>query len=335
MFKPDYKRLHTNQRLFIQELEKRGAVVEVYDYDMEILRVSHHGKETWIVDRSTDRVSFTSTILTGDKQLTKDILNHNDLPIPQGQIFYLNKREEIKSYAIDTLGLPVVLKPHHSSHGNYVHSGIDDEVKLDFVLDLYKKNPRFPDPLIVEQHIHGDEYRIFITEKGDYAVLHREPSHVIGDGQTNIQMLAAYETERRKTLKAEKGTSLCAIVIDEETEDFLRRQRMTLLSIPASGQKVYLRSVSNLVKGGFSHDRTDVVHPSVIEIAKKALTCFEGLPLAGVDFITPDITCDQSLVRHAIVEMNASPGFSMHMLPGSGKPRNVAAMAADVLFPDL
>lgn len=334
MTRPDYKRLHTNQRLFAQELEKRGAVVEVYDYDMEILRVSRHDRPVWVVDRSTDRVSFTSTVLTADKQLTKDILAAHGLPVPQGRIFNLDQREEVKEYAMHALGWPVVLKPHQSSHGDFVHSGIKDEEKMDFVLDLYESKPHFPDPLIVEQHIEGDEHRIFITEKGDYAVLHREPAHIVGDGEHGIGMLAEKETERRRILKQEKGTSLCSIVLDEEAVDFLRRQNMKLSSVPAKGQKVYLRQSSNLVKGGFSHDRTETAHPSVIEIARKALACFDGLPLAGIDFITPDITCDQSLVRHGILEVNANPGFSMHMLPGGGSPRNVAAFAVDVLFPD-
>jgi len=331
----DLKSLHTNQRLFVEELMRRGASVYPYDTALEILLVSYNGTSVWLVDRSTHHVPLTATILAADKQVCRDILAAHGVPVPKGGVYRLEQQADILKAARETLAYPLVLKPHQGSHGHNVYCGIENEAQLENLLDICASNSSFPDPVIVEEHIEGREYRIFVTSKGDYAVLHRDPAHVIGDGVTSIEDLAEKETVRRLALKREKGTSLCPIVIDAETESYLARDGKTLGYVPSDGEKVYLRHASNLVQGGFSRDCTDEAHPSVIALARRALACFPGLPLAGVDFMTTDISADQSRLRAAIIEVNTNPGFSMHMLPGAGTPRNVAAYAADVLFPDL
>jgi cyanophycin synthetase len=78
---------------------------------------------------------------------------------------------------------------------------------------------------------------------------------------------------------------------------------------------------------------TEVAHGSVIRIAEKILECFKGLAVIGVDFITPDITRDQGGVAYGIIEVNANPGLSMHMMPAIGDPQPVARYVADVMFP--
>jgi cyanophycin synthetase len=58
-----------------------------------------------------------------------------------------------------------------------------------------------------------------------------------------------------------------------------------------------------------------------------------GLDVGGVDFLTSDITRSYKEVGGAIVEINAAPGFRMHMAPSEGKPRDVAGPVLDMLFP--
>ena len=58
-----------------------------------------------------------------------------------------------------------------------------------------------------------------------------------------------------------------------------------------------------------------------------------GLDVGGVDFISPDITRSYQEVGGAIVEINAAPGFRMHLAPTEGKPRDVAGPVIDMLFP--
>ena len=77
---------------------------------------------------------------------------------------------------------------------------------------------------------------------------------------------------------------------------------------------------------------TDVVHPDNVEMAVRAVKAV-GLDVGGVDFLTTDITESYKDIGGAICEINAAPGFRMHMAPSEGRPRDVAGPVMDMLFP--
>ncbi len=58
-----------------------------------------------------------------------------------------------------------------------------------------------------------------------------------------------------------------------------------------------------------------------------------GLDICGIDVMTTDITQPLPETRGAVLEVNAAPGFRMHLAPTSGLPRNVAANVIDMLYP--
>jgi cyanophycin synthetase len=58
-----------------------------------------------------------------------------------------------------------------------------------------------------------------------------------------------------------------------------------------------------------------------------------GLDIAGIDFITSDISQSVRQTNGAIVEVNAGPGFRMHTNPTEGHPRHVGRAVIDMLFP--
>jgi cyanophycin synthetase len=58
-----------------------------------------------------------------------------------------------------------------------------------------------------------------------------------------------------------------------------------------------------------------------------------GLDIGGLDFLTADITQSYKDVGGAIVEVNAAPGFRMHVAPSEGEPRDVSGKVMDMLFP--
>jgi cyanophycin synthetase len=87
-----------------------------------------------------------------------------------------------------------------------------------------------------------------------------------------------------------------------------------------------------LSTGGIAIDRTDDIHPENVWIAGRVVKLI-GLDIAGIDVVTPDITKPLRDVGGVIVEVNAAPGFRMHVAPSRGLPRNVAAPVLDMLFP--
>jgi cyanophycin synthetase len=95
---------------------------------------------------------------------------------------------------------------------------------------------------------------------------------------------------------------------------------------------VFLRSTGNLSTGGTATDMTDLVHPDNVEMAVRAVKAI-GLDVGGVDFLSTDITESYKEIGGAICEINAAPGFRMHMAPSEGRPRDVAGPVLDMLFP--
>jgi cyanophycin synthetase len=95
---------------------------------------------------------------------------------------------------------------------------------------------------------------------------------------------------------------------------------------------VYLRSTANLSTGGTATDVTDVIHPDNREMAERAVRAI-GLDVGGVDFLSKNITESYRSIGGGICEVNAAPGFRMHVAPSEGSARDVAAPVIDMLFP--
>ena len=125
---------------------------------------------------------------------------------------------------------------------------------------------------------------------------------------------------------------LTRIELDYQANRLLEGAGYTAETVLEDGEIFYLRSTGNLSTGGTAIDLTDVVHPDNREMAQRAARAI-GLDVAGVDFITPDITRSYREIGGAICEVNAAPGFRMHVAPTEGKPRDVAGPVMDMLFP--
>ena len=112
----------------------------------------------------------------------------------------------------------------------------------------------------------------------------------------------------------------------------LERQGYNLDTVLSEGEICYLRATANLSTGGIAVDRTDDVHPENIWLFERVAKIID-LDIAGLDVVTADISKPLREVDGVIVEVNAAPGFRMHVSPSKGLPRNVAAPVLDMLFP--
>jgi cyanophycin synthetase len=325
----ELKSLHSNQRLLVQELQSRGVDVSILVLEMELLKANFRGHQEFILDRDSSINPYPASIITSDKALARVILQDGGLTVPEGKNFLPGELDAALRFA-QNLKMPLVAKPCHGSHGDQVYMWLGNlhEVSraIEKILSAYPGRS-----YLIEEQFNAPEYRIFISRKGDFAVLNRDPASIVGDGSTGIFELAERESARRMNPRT---TALCPIRIDDVVINYLKRQGLDLQSVPAAGEKVYLRPNSNVAQGGMCEDVSAKVHPDVIEIAKRALSCFHGLPFAGVDFMSLDITAPQEPDTYRIIEVNSAPGIHMHMRPGKGAGRNVAAFVADMIFPE-
>ncbi|EKE30300.1 MAG: cyanophycin synthetase [uncultured bacterium (gcode 4)] len=316
---------HTNQRLLVVELQNRWVDVYGVDSSIELIKAVFRGREEYILDRFSSSTPHSQVEITADKYLSKKIMLANGISATKGESFSWANVSKAIAYILTELDFPVVLKPNWWSHWDDIVMNIDSISKFEDAVRDYARKFWERWSFLVEEQFSWDEYRIFIAANWDHAVLHRDPAYVIWDWVRNAAELA--EAENTKRLANYKKASLCPIIIDPNIIP-------DPTIIPHRWQKLYVRSNSNLAKWGYSVDMTDIVHPSMIDIAKKVLSSFPWLPYAGIDMLSKDPLIEQSDSNYRILEVNSNPWLSMHAFPWAGKPRNVASIVADIIFPE-
>lgn len=325
--------LHTNQKLLLKELISRGATWEMIDEFEELIAIRFNGKTEYLLDRFSSKAPFSMVKVTADKHLAKQIMKANGISVPDGAVFTGQKLSKIPEFAKDKY--PLVLKPNWGSHGDHVQVDIRNQEALVKAIKKFCNETSNDTPFILEDFKPWREHRFLITALGEFAVVLRDPASVVGDGLNSVFKLVSQENYLRKRKKESGASSLCQIVLDDEVRRYLDQQGKSWEDVPQRGVKFYLRQESNLAKGGMAIDITKRVHPSFLEVAKKALASFPGLPCVGLDILAEDISYEAKDNNYVIIEANSSPGLAMHTYPSFGNPENVAAMIANVMFKDF
>ena len=273
----------------------------------------------------TGRTPHIAVEIASDKEETNTLLANLGLPVPRQALVY-DAADAADEAA--RIGFPVVVKPYNGNHGRGVSVGLTtaEGVRAAFALAADHS-----DAVLVETFIAGHDHRMLVVDGALVAVSKRVPGHVVGDGvRTVAELVATLNADPRRGIGHEKV--LTQIRLDEQALGLLAGRGWTPETVPPAGEEVLLRRTANLSTGGTAEDVTDVVHPDNAEMAVRAIQAV-GLDVGGVDFLTPDITCSYKDAGGAICEVNAAPGFRMHMAPSAGKPRDVAARVVDMLFP--
>ena len=265
-----YKDLHSNQKIFIYEMLKRGINVQIIDAEREIIKTSYNGHDELICDRDSSIMPYNLSILAGDKGFTKRNLMMNGISVPIGETFLAKDVEYIKK-AFKVLNCPVVIKPVFGSHGYDVYTDLRTEEEVIKAVNSIIMHRGDLTKIIIEEYYNAPEYRVFVTKNGDYAVLLRDPAHVFGNGINTIDELIQIENYRRMNPRT---NALCEILVDDEMYNYMSKNGISMDYIPANGEKVYLRPNSNVAMGGICEDYTDRVHPSVIDIGLNVLKAF-------------------------------------------------------------
>jgi cyanophycin synthetase len=272
--------------------------------------------------------STTSNIavdIACDKEETKFLLGNAEIPVPRGTI--VRTPEGLKD-AIEKFGYPLVLKPVDGNHGKGASTNIVNWEQAVTALEGAQKYGR---SVIVERFIRGVDFRVLVINYKFICAALRTPAAVTGDGEHNIQWLID-ETNKDPRRGYGHEKVLTQITIDDFTWKMLNDKGYTLETVPAKGEQVLLKPTANLSTGGTSTDVTDEMHPANIVMCERIARII-GLDICGIDIMAPDLRTPVTENGGAILEVNAAPGFRMHIEPAEGLPRNVAEPVIDMLFP--
>ena len=273
----------------------------------------------------TGNTSSIAVDIACNKELTKKMLEDAAIPVPSGSLVV---DEEGLDYAIKKIGYPIVIKPLDGNHGKGASINVNDYEMALTGLEYAQKYSR---KVIVEKYITGFDFRVLVINHKMVAAARRVPAHVVGDGELNLQQLIDKEnTDPRRGYGHENV--LTEIDVDKDTNELLEKLNYTLETIPQKGEIVYLKSTANLSTGGTSIDVTDMIHPENVQMAERVSRII-GLDVCGIDIMAENLTQPLKESGGAILEVNAAPGFRMHLAPSEGLPRNVAAPVVDMLYP--
>jgi cyanophycin synthetase len=264
--------------------------------------------------------------IASDKEETNKLLGDLGLPVAKQKLVY-SERAAIR--AAKRIGLPVVIKPLNANHGRGVSINLttDDEICTAF------ENARVHSrAVIIESYLSGFDHRLLVVDGNLVAASKRVPGHVIGDGKHTVEeLIEEVNSDPRRGIGHAKV--LTVLELDYQANRLLELLGLTKDSIPEEGRVIYLRSTGNLSTGGTAVDVTDIMHPDNRAMAERAARAI-GLDVCGVDFLTEDISVSYKVGGGGICEVNAAPGFRMHVAPSEGTPRDVAGPVMDMLFPE-
>lgn len=309
----------------VHEAERRHIPVERMD-DSSLILLGHGQFQKRIRASCSDLTSEVATEIAADKDLTKLLLDQAGLPVPTGKLV---RTADDAVRAANELGFPVVTKPLDGNHGRGVNIDLQNEADVRWGFEQAQQHGR---TVIVERYFNGADHRILVIGGRVVAVAKRIPAHVVGDGSRSIAALIGEVNEDPRRGEGH-STVLTRIEIDDCVQRYLGSSGLNVDSVPEAGHTVYLRPTANISTGGTAIDRTDEIHPENALIAQRAAQIV-GLDIAGIDFVCPDISRPVSKTGGGIIEVNAGPGFRMHLEPFQGRPRNVARPVLEMLFPE-
>ncbi len=272
--------------------------------------------------------STTSNIavdIACDKEETKMLLEAAEIPVPRGTVV---RTEEGLDAAIEKFGYPLVIKPIDGNHGKGNTTNITNREQA---IKAFEAAKHYSRSVIVERFITGFDFRCLVINYKFICAALRTPASVIGDGVHDLQWLIE-ETNKDPRRGYGHEKVLTQITIDQFTQKMLDDAGVTLQHVPAKGELFLLKPTANLSTGGTSSDVTDEVHPANVFMFERIAKII-GLDICGIDVMATDLRTPVSENGGAILEVNAAPGFRMHIEPAEGLPRNVAEPVVDMLFP--
>ena len=308
----------------VEEAENRG-IPFIRLNEQSLVQLGYGVYQKRIQATTTANTNMIAVDIAANKHATKKLLGDMGVPVPKG--FRIRYEDELEK-VLESVGYPAVIKPLDGNHGKGATVGIKS---LEAAKTAFEKAREYSRFIIVEKQLEGSDFRALVVNNQLIAVAERIPAHVVGDGKSTIkELIDQTNADPRRGLGHEKVLTL--IDIDGQTIRCITSSGYTLDSVLPKGEKLSLKTTANISTGGTAIDRTDEVHPHNAFLFERIARII-GLDVAGIDVIAPNVSEKLSDSGGGIIEVNAAPGFRMHLSPSEGIGRNVAEHVIDMLYP--
>jgi cyanophycin synthetase len=278
-------------------------------------------KQQHLYASMTSTTPITAQKICADKRQTNRRLTELRLPVPE-HLRVGSVKAAIK--AGNDLGLPIIIKPVKGQKGRDISDKI---TSLDDISAAFSAAHRSGSDVLVEKYVEGDDYRLLVIDGKFHSALLRSPPSIIGDGVSTVSELIT----QMNLDPYRDGFRGFPVKLDREISTRLAQAGVTTTDILEQGRVIVLRLRANVSTGGTPRDVTGLVHPKVRAMAERAAKSVQ-LSVAGIDYLTTDITQPPAKTKGVIIEINARPGLDIHVWPHSGKSRNVGKRLIEHLF---
>lgn len=304
--------------------KKRGIPYKRLD-DSSLIMLGQGVNQKLIFATTACTTSTIGVDIASDKEATKQMLAKNFIPVPKGRV--IGGKDELTN-VISAIGFPLVIKPLNGNHGRGITTNINSEKEAQQAFD---KAQEISKKVLIERFIKGMDFRFLVINYKLEAVAKRTPAMIIGNDHSTIQeLIDKVNSDSKRGDEHEK--ILTKIKIDAQTLSILERKDLTLGSVLPDDKVLFLKDTANLSSGGTARDVTASVHPENIFLAER-IARLMNLDICGIDIIAEDITQPITANTGAVIEVNAGPGFRMHLAPTHGIGRNAGEAVVRMLFP--
>lgn len=274
-----------------------------YGVDDTIILEYRNQQEWFLKGVPVSQMTHTARLICMNKQLTKQVFGKLGIPCPKSLLFSDPSHD---AAAINDFWKPdtlYVCKPLDGMEGNGVVMNIREKEELKRIWEIQSKQYT---KFLLEEQISGRDIRMHVIGGESVAVCVREPAFVRGNGYLSVEELIE---ERRKVIQAQNPMN--HLTLDDASWELLKKQDLTLKSIPKNDQKVQLKYIANMSHGGVATDITDVIHPEYLRWAKP-LAEHLNLSTFAIDIISPDYTKSPNEVNAVVLEVNGEADWLHH-----------------------
>ena len=266
---------------------------------------------------------LASREICNNKAITSQTLLAHDIPV--SPFILLRKNTTMLDIELNRhpLKYPLVIKPIDGTHGNDVLVGIQTLKELDEkATNLFQKT----DAVIIEEQLKGNDYRVLVVNDSVVDVVCREIISITGDGKKTIEELINARNEKQKKNKDHATHNIDWELIKSESGG------LKASGILPAGKRINISNVRNYHNGAnITRIDMSIIHPDNITMlcnVNKAI----GLVVAGVDFMTPDITKSYRENGGTIIEVNSNPGLDIHVNPKDSRSSSMGELVVARLF---
>ena len=257
------------------------------------------------------------------KKQGREVFAQHNVPHARGGVFIspLAAHRFAKQH-----GFPLCVKPNVSGFSRGSYFPINNY--RDLWRSFFKTKVWWP-ATVVEEYLLGSNYRVLATPDRIVSVIRRYPPFVDGNGKDDIDTLIDRENDTREHMQL--YPVIHPIEKNSATLSYLKKQNLTLSSVPADGERVYTFNRVALAPGGVIETIDRQTLPKANEELFKSIVSMFGARLLGIDVIfehgIEQPFTDQKCI---CLEVNTRPYISMHEVPRYGKKDNLDAFFAEM-----